>query len=176
MGFSNLVAYFIILTTAVTLNFHGITDIQTSSQAALALRPIAGEFAFFLFAAGIVGTGMLAIPVLAGSAAYAMAGAFNWNNSLELQPMFAKRFYGIIVASTAIGVLLCFTPINPIKALYWSAVLNGVISVPIMVVMMSMSARPEIMGKFVIRGNLKVMGWLATLAMGLAVFAMFWTL
>jgi NRAMP (natural resistance-associated macrophage protein)-like metal ion transporter len=176
MGFSNLVAYFIILTTAVTLNFHGITDIQTSAQAALALRPIAGEFAFLLFTAGIIGTGMLAIPVLAGSAAYAMAGAFNWKSSLELPPMFAKRFYGIIIVSTAIGVLLCFTPINPIKALYWSAVLNGVISVPIMVVMMLMAARPEIMGKFVIHGRLRVMGWLATAVMAVAVLAMFWTL
>ena len=155
MGFSNLVAFFIILTTAVTLNLHGITDIQTSAQAATALRPIAGEFAFMLFSAGIIGTGMLAIPVLAGSSAYAMAGAFKWKNSLERTPMRAKQFYGIIAVSTLIGIALGFTSIDPIKALYWSAVINGVISVPIMVVMMLMAVRPEIMGQFVISTGLK---------------------
>lgn len=176
MGFSNLVAFFIILTTAVTLNLHGVTDIQTSAQAALALRPIAGEFAFMLFSFGIIGTGLLAIPVLAGSSAYAMAGAFKWENSLERKPMEAKRFYGIIAVSTLIGVALDFTPIDPIKALYWSAVINGVISVPIMVVMMLMAVRPEIMGKFVITARLKALGWLATLMMAAAVLAMFLTL
>lgn len=176
MGFSNLVAFFIILTTAVTLNLHGVTDIQTSAQAALALRPIAGEFAFMLFSFGIIGTGLLAIPVLAGSSAYAMAGAFKWKNSLERKPMEAKHFYGIIAVSTLIGVALDFTPIDPIKALYWSAVINGVISVPIMVVMMLMAVRPEIMGKFVITTRLKALGWLATLMMVAAVLAMFLTL
>ncbi len=176
MGFSNLVAFFIILTTAVTLNMHGITDIQTSAQAATALRPIAGEFAFLLFSLGIIGTGLLAIPVLAGSSAYAMAGAFKWKNSLERTPMEAKQFYGIIVVSTLIGIVLDFTPIDPIKALYWSAVTNGVISVPIMVVMMLMAVRPEIMGQFVITTKLKVLGWLATLMMALAVLAMFITI
>ncbi len=175
MGFSNLVAFFIILTTAVTLNLHGITDIQTSAQAATALRPIAGEFAFMLFSAGIIGTGLLAIPVLAGSSAYAMAGAFKWKNSLERTPMRAKQFYGIIAISTVIGIALGFTSIDPIKALYWSAVINGVISVPIMVVMMLMAVRPEIMGKFVITTGLRVMGWLATLMMAAAVVAMLLT-
>jgi Mn2+/Fe2+ NRAMP family transporter len=176
MGFSNLVAFFIILTTAVTLNMHGITDIQTSAQAAAALRPIAGEFAFMLFSLGIIGTGLLAIPVLAGSSAYAMAGAFKWKNSLERTPMKAKQFYGIIAVSTLIGIALGFTAIDPVKALYWSAVLNGVISVPIMVVMMLMAVRPEIMGQFVITTRLKVMGWLATLVMAAAVAAMLLTL
>ncbi|MGZ3158228.1 MAG: NRAMP family divalent metal transporter [Burkholderiaceae bacterium] len=176
MGFSNLVAFFIILTTAVTLNLHGITDIQTSAQAATALRPIAGEFAFLLFSAGIIGTGLLAIPVLAGSSAYAMSGAFRWKNSLEHKPMEAKRFYGIIAVSTMIGIALGFTSIDPIKALYWSAVINGVISVPIMAVMMLMAARREIMGRFVISKSLKTLGWLATLMMAVAVGAMFWTL
>ncbi|WP_296447031.1 NRAMP family divalent metal transporter [Rhodoferax sp. UBA5149] len=176
MGFSNLVAFFIILTTAVTLNLHGITDIQTSAQAATALRPIAGEFAFMLFAAGIIGTGLLAIPVLAGSSAYAMAGAFKWKNSLERAPMRAKQFYGIIAISTLIGIALGFTSIDPIKALYWSAVINGVISVPIMAVMMLMAVRPEIMGQFVITTRLKVMGWLATLMMAAAVCAMLLTM
>ena len=172
MGFSNLVAFFIILTTAVTLNLNGITDIQTSAQAATALRPIAGEFAFMLFSAGIIGTGLLAIPVLAGSSAYAMAGTFKWKNSLERTPMKAKQFYGIIAVSTLIGIGLGFTSIDPIKALYWSAVVNGVISVPIMVVMMLMAVRVEIMGQFVISTSLKAMGWAATLVMATAVCAM----
>ena len=172
MGFSNMVAFFIILTTAVTLHAHGVTDIQSPAQAAEALRPIAGEFAFWLFSAGIIGTGFLAIPVLAGSAAYAMAGAFKWKASLEHEVMGAKRFYSIIAISTLIGVALCFTPIDPIKALYWSAVLNGVISVPIMTLMMLMAVRPEIMGQFIITKKLKVLGWLATLMMALAVAAM----
>jgi len=176
MGFSNLVAFFIILTTAVTLNLHGITDIQTSAQAARALRPIAGEFAYFLFSAGIIGTGLLAIPVLAGSAAYAMAGAFEWSSSLALEPMRAKGFYSIIATSTLIGVALCFTAIDPIKALYWSAVINGVISVPIMALMLLMASRPEIMGKFTLNPALKLMGWLCTGVMAVAVIAMFWTI
>ena len=176
MGFSNLVAFFIILTTAVTLHLHGVTDIQTSAQAASALRPIAGEFAFLLFAAGIIGTGLLAVPVLAGSAAYAMAGAFNWKKGLEHRPAMAKRFYSIIAISTLVGVALGFTPIDPIKALYWSAVINGVISVPIMAVMMLMAARTDVMGRFVVTRRLKWLGWLATLVMAVAVAAMFTTL
>ena len=172
MGFSNLVAFSIILTTAVTLNLHGITNIQTSAQAATALRPIAGEFAFMLFSAGIIGTGLLAIPVLAGSCAYAMAGAFKWKNSLERTPMRAKQFYGVIAISTLIGIMLNFTAIDPIKALYWSAVINGVIAVPIMIVMMLVAARPDIMGRFVITTSLKVIGWLATLIMAVAVATM----
>ena len=172
MGFSNLVAFSIILTTAVTLNLHGITGIQTSAQAATALRPIAGEFAFLLFSAGIIGTGLLAIPVLAGSSAYAMAGAFKWKNSLECTPMRAKQFYGVIAISTLIGIMLGFTAIDPIRALFWSAVINGVISVPIMVVMMLMAVRPDIMGRFVITTSLKTLGWLATLMMAAAVVAM----
>ena len=176
MGFSNLVAFFIILTTAVTLNLHGITDIQTSAEAARALRPIAGEFAYFLFSAGIIGTGLLAIPVLAGSAAYAMAGAFKWSSSLALEPMRAKGFYSIIATSTLIGVALCFTAIDPIKALYWSAVINGVISVPIMILMLLMASRAEIMGKFTLNPALKLMGWLCAVVMAVAVIAMFWTM
>ncbi|MFM2435011.1 MAG: Manganese transport protein [Pseudomonadota bacterium] len=176
MGFSNLVAFFIILTTALTLNLHGITNIQTSAQAATALRPIAGEFAFFLFSAGIIGTGLLAIPVLAGSAAYAMAGVFEWSSSLELEPMRAKGFYSIIAMSTLIGVALCFTGIDPIKGLYWSAVINGVISVPIIALMLLMACRPEIMGKFTLSLPLKLMGWLCTGVMAVAVIAMFWTI
>ncbi|MET3130168.1 NRAMP (natural resistance-associated macrophage protein)-like metal ion transporter [Oxalobacteraceae bacterium GrIS 1.11] len=176
MGFSNLVAFFIILTTAVTLHAHGVTQIDTAAQAASALRPIAGEFAFVLFSVGIIGTGLLAIPVLAGSAAYAIAGAFQWKNSLELHPGGAKKFYGIIVLSTLIGVALCFTKIDPIKALYWSAVINGVISVPIMAVMMLMAARADIMGKLMISRRLSIMGWLCTAVMAAAVAAMLYTM
>ena len=175
MGFSNLVAFFIMLTTAVTLHMHGITEIQTSAQAATALRPIAGNFAFMLFALGIVGTGLLAIPVLAGSAAYAMSGAFRWKNSLEDEPEVAPRFYGIIVVATLAGVGLVFAPIDPIKALYWSAVINGVISIPIMAVMMLMAGRVDVMGRLVITRRLKVLGWLCTAVMTVAVAAMFLT-
>uniref|UniRef100_E6QUL0 Natural resistance-associated macrophage protein n=1 Tax=mine drainage metagenome TaxID=410659 RepID=E6QUL0_9ZZZZ len=174
MAFSNLIAFFIILTTAVTLHTNGVTEIQTSTQAASALRPIAGEFAFWLFSAGIIGTGFLAIPVLAGSAAYAVSGAFHWDNSLELKPNQAKGFYGMISVSTLIGVAICFTHIDPIKALYWSAVLNGVISVPIMVVMMLMAVRTDIMGQFAISRRLKRLGWAGTGVMAIAVAAMFW--
>ncbi|GJI89500.1 NRAMP family divalent metal transporter [Duganella hordei] len=174
MGFSNLVAFFIILTTAVTLYMHGITAIDTSAQAAAALRPLAGEFAFALFSAGIVGTGMLAVPVLAGSAAYAVAGAFQWEKGLEKTPSQAKGFYSIIAFSTIVGIVLGFTSVDPIKALYWSAVINGVISVPIMAVMMVMAGRSAIMGRFVISRRLRVLGWGATVVMTLAVLAMFW--
>ncbi|HTD05795.1 divalent metal cation transporter [Undibacterium sp.] len=176
MGFSNMVAFFIILATAVTLHMHGITDIQSSAQAAQALRPIAGEFAFLMFSAGIIGTGLLAIPVLAGSSAYAIAGAFHWDNSLEYTPAKAKGFYAVIAISTLIGVILSLSKLDPIKALYWSAVINGVISVPVMVVMMLMAVKPEIMGQFVITTRLKILGWLATALMALAVVAMLITL
>ncbi|RXZ31128.1 divalent metal cation transporter [Oxalobacteraceae bacterium CAVE-383] len=176
MGFSNLVAFFIVLTTAATLHAHGLTDIKTTAQAASALRPIAGEFGFLLFAAGIIGTGLLAVPVLAGSAAYAMAGAFRWKNSLEARPAAAKRFYGIIAVSTLLGVALCFTAVDPIKALYWSAVINGVMSVPIMAIMMTMAARADIMGRFAIGPGLKALGWICTGVMTLAALAMFWTM
>jgi NRAMP (natural resistance-associated macrophage protein)-like metal ion transporter len=176
MGFSNLVAFFIMLTTAVTLHAHGVKNIDTAAQAASALRPIAGDFAFFLFGIGIIGTGLLAVPVLAGSAAYAIAGTFKWKNSLELQPRMAKRFYGIIALATLIGSALCFTRIDPIKALYWSAVVNGVISVPIMAVMLLMAARADVMGTLVISRRLKALCWLCTGVMAFAVLAMLWTM
>lgn len=172
MGFSNLVAFCIMLTTALTLHLHGISDIATSAQAALALRPIAGEFAFILFSLGIVGTGLLAIPVLAGSAAYAMSGAFSWPNSLAALPSTAKNFYAVIIVATLGGMALIFAPIDPVKALYWSAVVNGVISVPIMGVMMLLAARPDVMGALAISRRLKVLGWLCTAVMGLAVATM----
>ncbi len=173
MGFSNLVAFFIMVSTAVTLYANGITDIQTSDQAAQALRPIAGEFAFLLFSLGVIGTGMLAIPVLAGSGAYALAGALRWKNSLEHELPAAPHFYGIIVISTVVGIALGFAPIPPFKALYWSAVINGVISVPIMAVMLLMAAQSRVMGRLVIGRRLKALGWMATAVMAAAVVAMF---
>ncbi len=172
MGVSNLIAFFIMLTTAATLYTHGITDIQSSRDAALALRPIAGEFAFALFAAGIVGTGLLAVPVLAGSAAYAVADAFGWRTGLDLRPGLGRRFYGIIATSTLIGAAIGISEVNPIKALYWAAVLNGVVSVPIMVVMMRMATRHDVMGLFVVARRLKWLGWAATAVMAVAVLAM----
>jgi len=175
MGFSNLVAFFIILTAAVTLHAHGVGSIETSAQAAEALRPIAGDFAFMLFATGIIGTGLLAVPVLAGSAAYAMAGSFKWASSLEYKPALAKEFYGVIALATLGGVVLDFSPIDPVRALYWSAVINGVISAPVMVVTMLLASNHNVMGRFVIKGGLKVAGWLATVMMALAVLAMGYT-
>ncbi|MHB8495089.1 MAG: Nramp family divalent metal transporter [Casimicrobiaceae bacterium] len=172
MVFSNAIAFAIMLTTAVTLHDAGITNIETSAQAAQALRPLAGDLAFMLFAAGIIGTGLLAVPVLAGSGAYAVAEAMEWPIGHGLQPMEAKGFYGIIILATLLGAGIDFTSVDPIKALIWSAVLNGIVAVPIMVVMMRMAVRPEIMGAFVIKRRLKRLGWIATALMGITVVAM----
>ena len=172
MGFSNLVAFFIILTTAATLHATGITNIQTSAEAAEALRPLAGEFTFLLFSLGIIGTGMLAVPVLAGSAAYAVAEALNWRAGLDLKPEEGKGFYGIIAVATMGGVVLCFTPIDPMKELFYSAVINGVIAVPIMIVMMLLASRRGVMGDYAIGRRLRRLGWAATLVMAVAVVAM----
>ncbi len=176
MGFSNLIAFFIILSTAVTLHEAGIVQIQTAAQAAEALRPIAGDLTFMLFALGIIGTGMLAVPVLAGSAAYAVAEAFDWQTGLDRKLFEAKEFYAIVTLATAGGALLGFTPIDPIKALIWSAVVNGFIAVPIMAVMMILAQRPDVMGQFVVRPRLRVLGWAATIVMLVAVVAMVATL
>lgn len=172
MGISNLIAFFIMLTTAMTLHVHGLTTIETSAQAAEALRPIAGRFAFLFFTLGIIGTGMLAVPVLAGSAAFAIAEAFRWKRGLELKPSGGVRFYSVIALATLIGIGLGFTRLDPIKALFWSAVLNGVISVPIMAVMMRLAVNAKVMGAFVISGRLHILGWLATAAMTIAVIIM----
>jgi NRAMP (natural resistance-associated macrophage protein)-like metal ion transporter len=175
MGFSNVVAFFIMLTAAVTLHVNGVTDIQTSAQAAQALRPLAGDFAFTLFTAGIVGTGLLAVPILAGSAAYAVAEAFSWAIGLGRRMTEARGFYTILSIATLMGVAIDFTSIDPIKALFWSAVINGVIAVPIMTVMMLMASRADIMGSFTVKRRLKVLGWFATVAMAVVVVAMFVT-
>lgn len=172
MGFSNLIGFFIIITAAATLNTHGVTDIQTSAQAAEALRPIAGPFAFAVFAAGIIGTGLLAVPVLAGSAAYALGEALGWPIGLARLPLQAKAFYATVALATLLGMGINFSPIDPIKALFWSAVINGVIAVPLMVVMMIITMRPDIMGRLVLPRPLWAMGWLATMVMGVAVVTM----
>ena len=176
MGFSNLVAFFIILTTASTLALHGVTNIQTSAQAAEALRPLAGDFAFILFALGIVGTGMLAVPVLAGSSAYAVTESFRWPNGLDLKALQAREFYAIISLATIGGMLLNFTPIDPIKALFWSALINGVISVPIMAVMLLLACESNIMGAFTLSRRHRIIGWLGVAVMTAAVVAMFATM
>lgn len=176
MGLSNLVALFIILTTAATLHAHGVTDIQTSAQAAEALRPIAGPAAFVIFALGIVGTGLLAVPVLAGSAAYAVGESFGWHVGLARKLKRAPAFYAVIVVATIVGALLNFTSIDPIRALFWSAVINGVVAVPVMVMMMLLASRPSVMGRFTISPMLKVVGWAATAVMAAASVAMFATM
>jgi NRAMP (natural resistance-associated macrophage protein)-like metal ion transporter len=165
MGFSNTISFFIILTTAATLFPAGLHNIQTSAEAAAALRPIAGEFAFILFAMGIIGTGLLAIPVLAGSAAYAIAELIHKPASLSFKPAAAKHFYAIIAISTLIGVLLDFSGIDPIKALLWSAVINGIVAVPLMFALMHMASESSLMGNFTVQGNTKILGWLATALM-----------
>lgn len=175
MGLSNLVAWFIIVTTAATLHLNGITDVQTSEQAALALRPIAGEFAFVIFALGIIGTGLLAVPVLTGSSAYALAEAMHWSVGLGWLPREAKRFYATIVAGTILGVGINFIDVDPIKALFWVAVINGVVAVPLMVVMMLMTMRRDVMGDFTLPRPLQIVGWLSTAVMAVAVATMFAT-
>jgi NRAMP (natural resistance-associated macrophage protein)-like metal ion transporter len=172
MAFSNLVAFFIMLSTAVTLHAAGITTIATAAQAAEALRPIAGEATFLLFSLGIIGTGLLAVPVLAGSAAYAVAEYFAWAQGLDRQALEARGFYVIISITTLMGVLLDFTSIDPVKALFWSAVINGVIAIPIMAIMMMMAVRPDIMGAFTIKRRLQVLGWVATALMLVTVVVM----
>ena len=175
MGISNLIAFFIILTSAVTLHAHGKTDIQSATQAAEALRPVAGDFAFALFTVGIIGTGLLAVPVLAGSAAYAVSGVFGWSASLERQALQAKRFYGVLAAATLIGLGLNFTSIDPIKALFWAAVINGVLAGPVMVVIMLMATNPAVMSQFILSRRLRITGWLATAVMLIAAGGLFVT-
>jgi len=169
MTFSNLIAFFIIVTTAATLNAHGITKIETASQAAEALRPIAGEFTFALFAAGIIGTGLLAVPILAGSAAYAVAEAFGLRGSLELPASRALGFYGIVGAATLGGAALAATRIDPIAMLFWTAVINGVVAVPVMVAVMVMVSNGRGTVNFALPPWLRFCGWLASGLMALAV-------
>lgn len=173
MAISNLVAFFIILTTAVTLHQTGTRDITTSAEAANALRPIAGQFAFLLFSLGIVGTGFLAVPVLAASAAYSVSEAFGLPKGLEKTPAQAKTFYGVIIASVVIATGVVFMPLDPIKMLFWSAVINGVISVPILAAMMILARRRAQMGAYVANAWQLAFGWAATAVMAAAAIAMF---
>ncbi|UAJ11282.1 NRAMP family divalent metal transporter [Glacieibacterium megasporae] len=176
MAVSNVVALFIILTTAATLNAHGVTDIQTSAQAAEALRPVAGPLVFTVFALGIIGTGLLALPVLAGSAAYAVGEAVGAHVGLARKPSRAKLFNGVIVAATLVGAFLNFTPLDPIKALFWTAVINGVVAVPIMAMIVLLGSRTDVMGDFVLPRGLKTIGWVTTVVMALAAAGMFATM
>ncbi len=172
MGFSNLIAFFIILSTAATLHVAGITDIQTSAQAAEALRPLGGPAVFLLFSLGIIGTGMLAVPVLAGSAAYAVSESFDWQSGMNRKLPEAWGFYGIIGIATLGGMALTFTHLDPVRALVWSAEINGIIAVPIMAIMMLLASRADVMGDFVIRPRLRRLGWAATVVMAVTVVAM----
>jgi NRAMP (natural resistance-associated macrophage protein)-like metal ion transporter len=173
MVFSNAIAFFIILTAAVTLHARGVTSIETSAQAAQALRPIAGNLAFTLFALGIIGTGLLAVPVLAGSAAYAVAETFDWRTGLDQKLPGAREFYGIIVIAIIGGAVLEFAPLDPVKMLYWSAVVNGVVAVPIMIAMLILAGRRSIMGDFVMGRRLRSVAWLAAAVMLATVAGMF---
>lgn len=176
MGFSNLISWFIIVTTSATLNANGITDIQTSAQAAEALRPIAGVFTFAIFALGIVGIGLLAVPVLAGSAAYALGEALGWPTGLARLPGDAKAFYGTIAAGTLIGIFINFIDIDPIKALFWAAVLNGIVAAPLMVIIMIMATQDRVMRGFTLPLPLSILGWMSTAVMSAAIVIMFATL
>lgn len=176
MIFSNLVAFFMIVTAAAVLHAHGKTDIQSTAEAAEALKPAAGRLAFSLFSLGIVSTGMLAIPVLAGATAFAVAGAIHAPYGLAHKPKDAKLFYGVLIGVMVGGGALIFTPVDPIKALYWSAVVNGVCAVPLMAAIMIIAARKKTMGNHVVSGWLRRFGWLATAVMGVATVVMFATL
>ena len=176
MTFSNGIAFFVMLTAALVLHRAGITEVTSAAQAAEALRPLAGEFAFTLFALGIIATGLLAVPVLASSAAYAVAEAFGWVEGLEHRWRQAKGFYAIIGIATIVGTGLDFTPIDPMKALYWSAIVNGVVAVPIMVAMMVLAGKPEVMGSLPVKRKTRFFGWGAVAVMAVAVAMMLWDL
>ena len=173
MFYSDIAAYFIILATAVTLNVAGITDINTAAQAASALRPLAGDFAYIVFALGILGVGLIGVPVLAGSAAYALCEAMDWTWGLERKATDARGFYGVIAVSVLAGLVIQYSPISPMKALFWSAVINGVVAVPLMVVIILLVSKSAVMGDYTASRPLIILGWIATLVMGLAAVRMF---
>jgi len=173
MAFSSLVSLAIVFATAATLHRHGVTDIATSAQAAEALRPIAGEFAFALFALGIIGTGLLAVPVLAGSAAYAVSEVFGWAESLDARPNDARAFYATIGVATMLGAALNFVGLDPVRALYWAAVVNGVLAAPLMAVMMLVVRNPRVMGRLTVSRAMSCWGWAATAVMASASLAFF---
>ncbi len=173
MSYSDLTAYFIILATAVTLHVAGITDIHTAAEAASALRPLAGEFAYILFALGILGVGLIGVPVLAGSGAYALAETMGWKTGLEREANDARGFYSILAVSVLAGLGIQYLPISPMKALFWSAVINGVVAVPLMAVIILLVSKKSVMGAYVARTPIVILGWIATLVMGAAAVRMF---
>ena len=173
MLYSNLTAYFIMLATALTLHVAGITDIETAAQAAAALRPLAGDFAFILFALGILGVGLIGVPVLAGSAAYAFAEAIGWKSGLERRAADARGFYGVIAVSVLAALVIQYSPISPMKALFWSAVINGVVAVPLLVVITLIASKKSVMGAFTSSRPIVILGWMTTAVMGLAAVRMF---
>ena len=172
MFYSDITAYFIILATAVTLNVEGITDINTAAQAARALRPLAGDFAYILFALGILGVGLIGVPVLAGSGAYALSEAMGWKWGLERKTTDAYGFYGVIAVSMLAGLVIQYSPISPMKALFWTAVINGVVAVPLMVVIIMLASKKSVMGDFTATRSLIILGWIATAVMGAAAVRM----
>jgi NRAMP (natural resistance-associated macrophage protein)-like metal ion transporter len=173
MFYSDLTAYFIILATAVTLHASGVTDIETAAQAAGALKPLAGNFAFLLFATGIIGVGLIGVPVLAGSAAYALAETMSWKSGLERKAHDAIGFYSVIAVSVLAGLIIQYSPISPMKALFWSAVINGIVAVPLMVVIILIASSTSAMGRFASRRFVVALGWIATAVMGIAAAMMF---
>ncbi len=173
MFYSDITAWFIILATAVTLHAAGIKDIQTAAQAANALRPLAGNFAYLLFALGIIGVGLIGVPVLAGSAGYALAEAMGWKWGLERKAVDARGFYGVIAVSVLAGLVIQYSPISPMKALFWSAVINGVVAVPLMVVILVLASRKSVMGAYTNTRSLTILGWIGTAVMGAAAVRMF---
>lgn len=172
MFYSDLAAFFIILATAVTLHATGTTDINTAAQAASALRPLAGNFAYLLFALGILGVGLIGVPVLAGSAGYALAEAMGWASGLERKATDARGFYGVIAVSVLAGLVIQYLPISPMKALFWSAIINGIVAVPLMVVIILLVSKKSVMGKFTASRPIIILGWITTAVMGLAAVRM----
>jgi NRAMP (natural resistance-associated macrophage protein)-like metal ion transporter len=172
MFYSDLTSCFIILATAVTLHASGVTNIETAAQAAGALKPLAGDFAFVLFALGILGVGLIGVPVLAGSAAYGLSEALGWKEGLELKASDARGFYGVIAVAVLAGLALESTPIDPMKALFWSAVINGVVAVPLLVVITLLASNRKVMGPFVASRGIRILGWITAAVMGLAAAAM----
>ncbi len=173
MFYSNVTAFFIILATAVTLHVAGITNIDTAAKAAGALKPLAGNFAYMLFALGILGVGMIGVPVLAGSAAYAVAETMGWKEGLERTTRDARGFYAVIAVSVLAGLAIQYSPISPMRALFWSAVINGVVAVPLMVVIILLVSKKSVMGKYTARRPIVILGWIATAVMGAAAIRMF---
>jgi Mn2+/Fe2+ NRAMP family transporter len=173
MFYSDITAYFIILATAVTLHVAGVTDINTAAQAASALRPLAGNFAFIVFALGILGVGLIGVPVLAGSGAYALAEVMGWKEGLERKATDARGFYGVIAVSVLVGLVIQYSPISPMKALFWSAVINGIVAVPLMVVIILLVSKKSVMGAYTASRQVIMLGWVATAVMGVAAVWMF---